>query len=66
MWIFIPPRFITASGSHQAVYRHFSIARCSGWVAQVLEQMEDNTLYRPLTLYTGPKDRIPVPTIDMR
>ena len=44
----------------------FSIARCSGWVAQVLEQMEDNTLYRPLTLYTGPKDRIPVPTIDMR
>ncbi len=26
---------------HQAVYRHFfSIARCSGWVAQVLEQME--------------------------
>ena len=44
----------------------FSNARCCGWVAQVLEQMEDNTLYRPLTLYTGPKDRIPVPTIDMR
>nr|WP_261977188.1 citrate/2-methylcitrate synthase [Akkermansia muciniphila] len=53
----IPTRLFTAI---------FSIARCSGWVAQVLEQMEDNTLYRPLTLYTGPKDRIPVPTIDMR
>ena len=53
----IPTRLFTAI---------FSIARCSGWVAQVLEQMEDNTLYRPLTLYTGPKDRIPVPTIDRR
>ena len=53
----IPTRLFTAI---------FSIARCCGWVAQVLEQMEDNTLYRPLTLYTGPKDRIPVPTIDMR
>ncbi len=53
----IPTRLFTAL---------FAIARCAGWVAQVLEQMEDNTLYRPLTLYTGPKDRIPVPTIDMR
>ncbi len=53
----IPTRLFTAL---------FAIARCSGWVAQVLEQMEDNTLYRPLTMYTGPKDRIPVPTIDMR
>ncbi len=44
----------------------FAIARCAGWVAQILEQMEDNTLYRPLTMYTGPKIRIPVPTIDMR
>lgn len=52
----IPTRLFTAI---------FSIARTSGWVAQVLEQMEDNTLYRPLTLYVGPADE-PVPTIDMR
>lgn len=53
----IPSRLFTAI---------FSIARSAGWVAQVLEQMEDNTIYRPLTRYTGPHDRIPVPTMDMR
>lgn len=53
--------------SHPGCLRPFSPSPAvPGWVAQVLEQMEDNTLYRPLTLYTGPKDRIPVPTIDMR
>ncbi len=31
----------------------FAIARCSGWCAQVLEQLEDNRLYRPLSEYTG-------------
>lgn len=34
----------------------FAIARASGWTAQVLEQLRDNRLYRPLTLYTGSKD----------
>lgn len=34
----------------------FAIARASGWTAQVLEQLRDNRLYRPLTLYTGGKD----------
>jgi len=34
----------------------FAISRASGWTAQVLEQLRDNRLYRPLTLYTGPKD----------
>ncbi len=53
----IPTRLFTAI---------FAIARSCGWVAQVLEQMEDNTLYRPLTMYTGPQNCIPVPTIDMR
>lgn len=52
----IPTRLFTAI---------FSIARTAGWVAQVLEQLEDNTLYRPLTLYVGPESE-PVPTIDMR
>ncbi|BCU76440.1 citrate synthase [Luteolibacter sp. LG18] len=32
----------------------FAIARTAGWTAQVLEQLRDNRLYRPLTLYTGP------------
>jgi citrate synthase len=31
----------------------FAIARCSGWCAQVLEQLEDNRLYRPLSKYVG-------------
>ena len=34
----------------------FAIARASGWTAQVLEQLRDSRLYRPLTLYTGPTD----------
>lgn len=44
----------------------FAIARSSGWVAQILEQLEDNTLYRPLTKYTGPSEPMFVPMIDMR
>jgi len=44
----------------------FAIARTSGWTAQVLEQLRDNRLYRPLTLYTGPKTLAPVPPIEQR
>ena len=44
----------------------FAIARTSGWTAQVLEQLEDNRLYRPLTLYTGPSELVPVPSISER
>ncbi len=44
----------------------FAIARTSGWTAQILEQLRDNRLYRPLTLYTGPSKIIPVPPIDER
>lgn len=53
----IPTRLFTAV---------FAIARCAGWVAQVLEQLEDNSIYRPLTKYTGPQEPSLVPTIDMR
>ena len=39
----------------------FAISRAAGWTAQVLEQLEDNRLYRPLTWYTGPTEDQPVP-----
>jgi citrate synthase len=32
----------------------------------VLEQLRDNRLYRPLTLYTGPQELSAVPPIDQR
>lgn len=44
----------------------FAIARASGWTAQVLEQLEDNRLYRPLTKYVGPATLSPVPPIEER
>lgn len=44
----------------------FAIARASGWTAQVLEQLRDNRLYRPLTLYTGPKELMKVKPISER
>ena len=44
----------------------FAIARTSGWTAQVLEQLEDNRLYRPLTLWAGASELSPVPPIDQR
>ncbi len=38
----------------------FAISRAAGWTAQVLEQLEDNRLYRPLTEYTGPTPPQPI------
>ena len=31
----------------------FAVARCSGWCAHILEQLEDNRLFRPLSEYVG-------------
>ena len=44
----------------------FAISRAAGWTAQVLEQLEDNRLYRPLTLYTGPHEDQPISPIGDR
>lgn len=35
----------------------FAAGRVPGWTAQVLEQLENNILIRPLTLYNGPAPR---------
>lgn len=43
----------------------FAIGRMPGWIAQVLEQWEDNTLIRPLLQYVGPRQLEYVP-IDER
>ncbi|MPZ97928.1 MAG: citrate (Si)-synthase [Dehalococcoidia bacterium] len=39
----------------------FAVGRTPGWAVQVLEQFEHNILLRPLTLYSGPRDRDYVP-----
>lgn len=44
----------------------FAISRAAGWTAQVLEQMEDNRIYRPLTEYTGPKPPQPITPLAQR
>ncbi len=43
----------------------FAVGRVPGWTVQVLEQLANNILIRPLTLYTGPEPRPYVP-IDAR
>jgi len=44
----------------------FAISRMAGWSAQVLEQLEDSRLYRPLTKYVGPTTLSKVPPIEER
>jgi len=39
----------------------FVVARMSGWTAHVIEQVGDNRLIRPLSLYAGPAARDYVP-----
>ena len=39
----------------------FAVGRVPGWTVQVLEQIENNILLRPLTLYNGPEAREYVP-----
>jgi citrate synthase len=44
----------------------FAIARTAGWCAHVLEQLEDNRLYRPLSEYVGEPVGKKVIPIDQR
>ena len=44
----------------------FAIARASGWCAHILEQLEDNRLYRPLSEYVGEPVGKKVVPIDQR
>jgi citrate synthase len=39
----------------------FAVGRVPGWTVQVMEQLENNILIRPLTLYNGPEPRAYVP-----
>ena len=39
----------------------FAVGRVPGWTVQVLEQLDNNILIRPLTLYNGPEPRDYVP-----
>jgi citrate synthase len=43
----------------------FAIGRVPGWTVQILEQLDNNILIRPLTLYSGPAPRAYVP-LDQR
>ncbi len=44
----------------------FAISRAAGWTAQVLEQLEANRLYRPLTKYEGPSELLPFVSMEER
>lgn len=34
----------------------FAVSRIAGWVARILEYLEDNRLFRPRAVYEGPRD----------
>ncbi len=43
----------------------FALSRIAGWSGHILEQLEDNRLYRPAAEYVGPHD-VPYTPIDQR
>ena len=43
----------------------FAISRVAGWLAHLLEQLEDNRIFRPSQVWTGQTDRNYIP-IDSR
>ncbi|MBT3380032.1 MAG: citrate/2-methylcitrate synthase [Lentisphaerae bacterium] len=42
----------------------FAVARSVGWLAHILEQRQDNRIYRPRGLYQGPEPRDYTPVAD--
>jgi citrate synthase len=42
----------------------FACARMAGWTSHVIEQLQDNRLIRPESIYIGPADRRVVPITD--
>jgi citrate synthase len=42
----------------------FAVSRVAGWVARILEYLEDNRLFRPRAVYRGPRDLPYVPLDD--
>jgi citrate synthase len=43
----------------------FVASRVTGWAAHILEQGQNNRIYRPLSIYTGQEER-PVPPLSER
>lgn len=43
----------------------FAVGRIAGWVARVIEYLEDNRLFRPRAVYVGPLD-LPYMPMDKR
>jgi citrate synthase len=43
----------------------FAVARIAGWLAHILEQREDNRIYRPKSLYVGATE-VPFVQIEKR
>jgi len=43
----------------------FVASRVTGWCAHIIEQLTDNRLYRPLSIYEGHKER-DVPELSAR
>jgi citrate synthase len=43
-------------GIHSSIFTPiFAVSRIAGWVARVIEYLEDNRLFRPRAVYVGPK-----------
>jgi len=39
----------------------FAVSRIAGWVARIIEYLEDNSIFRPHAVYVGPRDLKYVP-----
>jgi citrate synthase len=44
----------------------FAVGRCAGWTAHALEQWDDNRIFRPRFIYTGPEEDPYIPIRDRK